>query len=223
MIVIFQIGVIFLVGLIAYWWANQGFFSSLLHFVAVVCAGALALAFWEPLVMGVLLKNWASDNYAWGLSLGVLFLVALVLIRVAFDRLAPANVQIPHAANLILGGIFGLGSGVLTVGILMIAIGFTQAADELIGFKGVGREGNTISTTHGGDSHKLWAPVHTWTAEFFEFMSARAFFPEIGRQPLSEMYPDLDRVSWGMHRDTYRQGTSRTSLPPESIRITKVT
>jgi len=219
MIVVFQLAVVFLVALIAYWWANQGFLSSLLHFVAVVCAGTLAFAFWEPLVMGVLLKNLAFDNYAWGLSLGVLFLVALVVIRVAFDRLAPANVQIPHTADLIFGGIFGVGSGVLTVGILLISAGMIQGADELVGFKGWGREGRELSTAHGGTTHKLWVPAHTWTADFFEFISAGAFFPELGRRPLGQVYPDLDQVSWGLHRDTYRQGTSRTSTPPDAITI----
>jgi hypothetical protein len=219
MLVVFQFAIIFLVGLIAYWWANQGFFSSLLHFVAVVCAGAIALAFWEPLVMGVLLKNWASDNYAWGVSLCVLFLVSLVVIRVAFDRLAPANVQIPHTANLLLGGVFGVGSGILTVGILMIGGGMVQGADELVGFKGLGREGRDISTNHGGNSHKLWVPAHTWTADFFEFISAGAFFPEIGRKPLGQLYPDLDQVAWGLHRDTYHQGMARTTTPPEAITI----
>ena len=217
MIVVFQILVIFFVGLIAYWWANQGLFSSLLHFVAVVCAGGIALAFWEVLVVNVLLKNYGTDNYAWALSLVALFVVSLFIIRYAFDKLAPANVAIPHWANLLFGGIFGIGSGVITIGILMIAIGFTQSTNELLGFRGDGRSNTGIETVD-----TAWVPAHSWTVGFYEFLSGGALYPEFTGKPLKKVNPELDEQAFSLIRDTYKNGAARISLVPDSVEVGKV-
>ena len=55
---IFIILVIGFIGLIAYWWANQGLFSATIHFVCVLCAGALAFATWEPIVGILMSQKW---------------------------------------------------------------------------------------------------------------------------------------------------------------------
>lgn len=215
--VLLNIIIIFFILLIAYWWANQGFFSSILHFVAVVCAGAIAFAFWEPLVVGLVLQNSGFDNYAWGMILIALFMASLVVIRVAFDRLAPANVIIPHWANLAFGGLFGVGSAILTVGILMIAIGFTQSSNKILGMQGWARSGNGIEKRD-----TLWLPVHEWTIQFFEVISTGAFYPDFTREPLKQVNPDLAKVSWALYRDSYKDGTSRTSIVPDAVTIKSV-
>ena len=64
MIIVFNIILLGLIGLIAYWWANQGLFSAILHLLCVIVAGAVAFGVWEPLVYGLLLKgNW-FDGFA---------------------------------------------------------------------------------------------------------------------------------------------------------------
>ncbi len=45
MITSFNLLIFAMVGLIGYWWANQGVFSGLLHLLCVVVAGAIAFAF----------------------------------------------------------------------------------------------------------------------------------------------------------------------------------
>ena len=65
---LFNLALIGLVLLIAYWWANQGFFSSLLHLICVIVAGTIALAVWEPVTVNLLLSGGMFDNYAWGVS-----------------------------------------------------------------------------------------------------------------------------------------------------------
>ena len=77
-----NIVVILMVLLIAYWWATQGLFSAILHLVCVVAAATIALALWEPLVVGLLLRGGGFDNYAWGLGLGALFTFSLLIFRV---------------------------------------------------------------------------------------------------------------------------------------------
>ena len=57
MIYVFNIAVILMVGLIAYWWGNQGLLSAILHLVCVVIAGAVAFAVWEPITVSFLLRG----------------------------------------------------------------------------------------------------------------------------------------------------------------------
>ncbi|MCH2149191.1 MAG: hypothetical protein MK095_07135, partial [Phycisphaerales bacterium] len=66
MSIILNLLIIGLVLLIAYWWSQQGFFGALLHLLAVIVAGALAFAFWEPIAIDVLLGGGTFDGYAMG-------------------------------------------------------------------------------------------------------------------------------------------------------------
>ena len=123
-------------GLIAYWWANQGLYSSVLHLVCVICAGVLAFATWEP-VAGIFAGMPSLLAYSKGIGLLLPFAVYLFVLRLLADKLAPDNLNFPHWANLSLGGVFGVASGVLTVGISLIGIGHTHSSLELMGIKGV--------------------------------------------------------------------------------------
>ena len=111
MITVFNLVILGLVVLIGYWWANQGVFSGILHLLCVIVAGAIAFAFWEPLTVGLLLRGNAFDNYAWGVSLVGLFVAVLLPLRLATNKLIPANVDLPHWANLSFGFPVGAGSG----------------------------------------------------------------------------------------------------------------
>lgn len=217
----FQIAVVFFVGLIAYWWANQGLFSSLLHFICVVCAGALALAVWEPLVGGLALRNTFFDQYAWGFGLIGLFAISLALMRLAADKIAPANVMLPDWANLAFGGLLGVGSGIISIGILMIGLGMTQMSNEFMGVKLWTRENRGISNIHDNQAQSLWVPAHEWTARFYEFISAGSFYPEFTRQPMAKVYPKLDMVAFSLHRDSFANGQGRTTIVPEAVGIIK--
>ena len=90
MIYALNIVLIAMVAMIAYWWANQGLFSAIIHLLCVIVAGAIALAFWEPVTVGLLLRGNAFDNYAWGVSLVGLFVAVLLLLRLATNKLIPA-------------------------------------------------------------------------------------------------------------------------------------
>lgn len=82
---ILSIVISLLVLLIAYWWANQGLFDAFIQLICVVIAGALAFALWEPITIGFLLSGGGFDSYAWGVSLGFLFLGLLFLLRFVAD------------------------------------------------------------------------------------------------------------------------------------------
>ncbi|HJO15339.1 MAG TPA: CvpA family protein [Phycisphaerales bacterium] len=216
---ILDIIIIILIGLIAYWWANQGFLSGLLHLVCVITAGALALAWWEPIVINNLLsKSWWSGLMPGTMLLGT-FLVALVLLRMASDKLAFGNTRLPRPVDMVGGGILGAISGVLTTGLLLIGIGFIDQPQEILGHTGWAR--NDEGTVNSPDSG-LWLPVDTWTVDFFELLSVGTLRPDLSGQPLADWNPDLDRQA-SLLRDR-QAGADQKSFgqmiqPPGSVTI----
>ncbi|MEE8154065.1 MAG: CvpA family protein [Phycisphaerales bacterium] len=219
MITAFNLLILALVGLIGYWWATQGLFSGLLHLLCVIAAGAIAFAFWEPVTVGLLLRNTPFDNFAWGVSLIGLFVVPLFILRLATNKLVPANIDLPQWANLTFGFPIGAASGVLTIGMVLLGTGFVQSQRELFGYTGTVRNPNNAKQiTHVGPA--LWLPVHKWTSEFYSWMSVTSL--STGR-PLRQFYPDLHKVSGSEFRDTYRSGRGQVSITPNAARIQGVT
>jgi hypothetical protein len=214
MLIVFNIILILIVLLLAYWWANQGFFSAVLHLFCVIIAGAIALAFWEPLTVGLLLRgNW-FDNYAWGVSLIGLFGVSLFVLRVTLDKLAPGNVDLPHGFNLGLGGVAGAAAGVLTLGIVLIGASFVQSSNALMGWQGHQRS----SSGQVARSKDLWIPYHQIASEFYDWVSVGSLATN---RPLRHYTPDL-HVQATTFRDTWREGRGRVAVAPKFVSIKEV-
>ncbi|MCH8211390.1 MAG: CvpA family protein [Planctomycetes bacterium] len=219
MITTFNFLILGLVGLIGYWWATQGVFSALLHLLCVIVAGAIAFAFWEPVTVGFLLRGSSFDNFAWGVSLIGLFVVPLFILRLATNKLVPANVDLPHWANLTFGFPIGVASGVLTMGMVLIGTGFIQSEREIFGYTGTVRDPDQLGKiTHVGPS--LWLPVHQWTSEFYSWLSVTSLSTG---QPLRHNYPDLYKVSGSEFRDSYLGGMGQVTIPPDAATIQGVT
>ena len=217
MIYAVNIVLIALVAMIAYWWANQGLFSAIIHLLCVIVAGAIALAFWEPLTVGLLLHGNAFDNYAWGVSLVGLFVVALLLLRLATNKLIPANVDLPHWANLSFGFPVGAASGVLTIGMLIIGIGFIQSEREIFGYVGTARSARTGQVGEVGS--RMWLPFHKWTDEFYSRLSVGSLSTP---RPLRHYYPNLSDQAVSLIRDSYRGGRGQVSLLPSAASVDAV-
>jgi hypothetical protein len=211
-LVIFNLLCILLVGVIAYWWANQGLFSAIIHLLCVVTAGALAFAFWERLTVGLLLRGSWFDGYAWSVGLVVVFVLALFVLRLATNKLVPANVDLPQWANLAFGLPVGAASGVLTIGILMLGMGFVQSQSTVMGFVGSAR--NSSSSIVRVNS--MWIPFHEITGDFYGWLSVGALR---SGQPLRQYYPDLPKVSWSLARDSFRKGRGQTTLRPSQAQV----
>lgn len=214
---ILSLVVLALVLLIAYWWANQGVFSSILHFICVVCAGAMALALWEPITVNYLLSGGGFDDYAWGLSLGGMFVAFLLAFRLAADKLAPANLEFPQWANYTVGGAFGLLSGTLTLGITLIAAGFIQSTTELGGFVGYARS----SDASGAPVTLQRMPVAQFTDRFYSLLSRGALSP-MRSTSLAAYYPNLADVALSAHRDSWSDGAGKTSIAPAAVSISEL-
>jgi hypothetical protein len=217
--IVFNILVLAFIGLIAYWWANQGLLSAILHFVCVVAAGALAFATWEPISF-LVLKVEPLQPYAWGIGLMLPFAIYLLILRVASDKLAPDNLNFPQAINLGLGGVFGLAAGMLTVGIAIIGMGHTHSSNQLLGIVGAARTTQSKGMPNVA-VQPLWIPAHVVTARTFEFLSAGALRPTLSRGTLASEQPFLDQQALGIFRDTFAKDgrIARVAAAPGSVRI----
>lgn len=219
MYAVFNIVIIGLVLLIAYWWANQGLFSALLHLLCVIAAGAIALAIWEPLVTGLLLHNSFFDNYAWGVGLVVPFVLILLVLRVIFDKAIGANVNLPRWANMTFGLLVGALAGVLTVGIFVIGAGFVHSHREIMGFTGYARSGRNAEVS---EIQTMWLPVHKITSDFYSMLSVGALKPDFEGTPLRHYYPNLWQAAVSLHRDSFSNGRGRLTLTPKDATVVRV-
>lgn len=220
MIVLFNILIIAVVLLIAYWWMDQGFFSSLLHLIAVIAAGCLAFAFWEPLAIDVLLSGGGFDSYAMGISLGGLFAIFLLILRGASDSVIRSNIMLPPSADKAMGAVLGLCAGILTVGFTLTAVGFLQGPHELMGYKGFGRQRGQAGVI-AASGPQLWVPVDQWSNAFYDWLSVSTIHPDIGGAPLKQYNPELYKMA-SLLRDNYNDGEGQVSMPSDGVEVLSV-
>lgn len=208
---IMNILVIAMIGLIAYLWSSQGFFSALMHLACVIVAGAVAFALWEPLTYGLLIGlNPPIQEMAFGLGLILPFLVTLLILRVACDKLVPRGLDFDDATNFLGGLVCGAGSGLLTAGILVTAISFFRLPPAFLGHKPVEFDpaGNIVKASN------LWIPADAITVALYEHMSSGSLSTAT---PLALRAPDA-HLRANMVRFTYG-GKGRTSASPADFSI----
>jgi hypothetical protein len=204
---------IILVALATYWFGfKEGFFSGVVHLVCVIVAGALSLAFWEPLAH-ILLGITAFREWAWGLSLLSLFCLLLLLLRVATNLLIPDRQNYPHAVDVAGGLATGLGTGILTAGIGLIGIGFLPVGDLGGGFV-------RLQSKAGQPGVKNQVPFPaTLTESFYAMLSRGSFAPLSSPQGLATGYPSLAKQAWGLHRDTADKGRVELAAAPDDLTV----
>ena len=120
MIVLFNLIVIGLIALIAYWWSNEGAFSGFMHLICVIVAAAMAIALWEPLLFDVMYLDGAFGGLMPGFVMLGSFVLCLLLLRKGADLAVPEAARMPEGVDAVMGGIFGAVSGVATTLIIFL-------------------------------------------------------------------------------------------------------
>ncbi len=105
---------------IAFYQVVQGLFSAMITAILTVLSAALAFTYYEPLAEAYLYTR--QPAYAEAVSLVGLFVVPLIAVRVVLDRLFHGNVVMGTWADRIAGGAVGLFTGMVQVGVLLIAL-----------------------------------------------------------------------------------------------------
>ncbi|MCB9845749.1 MAG: CvpA family protein [Phycisphaeraceae bacterium] len=206
--------------LITYLWMIRGFFSALLHLVCVVIAGAIAFAVWEPLAHLILNKaphkgflGFLGEG-AWGIALILPFALSLAVLRMIVDKMVPANANTEKTMNVVGGGICGLGSGILTSGILVIGGGmlWVNSGNGFIGYKRL-----TFDSTSGQlrTTGHLWLRFDELTAGFYGKLSQTTLATE---QALGTLYPRLADVPGAMQL-SLDKGRGRITLATKDFSL----
>ncbi len=210
---ILSLVVILLIGIIAYVWASRGFFSSLVHMLCVLVAGAVAFGLWEPIayaILGADPKGWIVDM-AWGVSLAVPFAVTLAGLRLGIDSLLPANTDLDTASNLIGGGICGAVSGTISVGILVLAISFLRLPSSVAGHEAIGFDpGGSVKR-----ESSLLLPADRITAGLYSALSRSTLRTPT---PMDLWRPRLAEEGH-MLRTNFNNGGAKHTLTPASFEL----
>ncbi|MGA1267278.1 MAG: hypothetical protein ACO32J_08875 [Phycisphaerales bacterium] len=214
---ILSVIVVLVVLLVAYWWGQQGTFDALMHLVCVLAAAALAVALWEPVTVKFVLGTGFAE-YAWGTVLGGLFLVLLLVLRLLADKACPFRPKVPRWCDWTAGSLMGLCSGVITMGMLVIAMGHLSTSRELLGFEGWKRPvgGDAPRQTQGGQP-AAW--VAGATGAFLNLVSDNALAPTLSRASLARWRPDIAADGASLLRDSVEGGQGRFSVSESGVSV----
>lgn len=211
--------VVAIVLLIAYWWANQGLYSALLHFLCVVVAGAIAFALWEWVTVTFFLRGIRFDEYAWGVTLIGLFAILLFALRLVADKFAPNEPRMPTALNYGLGAVFGLGAGILSVGVVLTGWGFIQASTDILGYEGFRRSQQASGQPTQTQPNLPPTLILNATELVFGSLSQGAFTPIDSDVTLATAFPRFAELAGSAMRDSFNEGKGKISIPPDSIKV----
>jgi len=205
------------IGLLGYIWMTRGFFSALIHMVCVIIAGAIAFALWEPASHLILAKGPEDRKFtafvlgtAWAWGLVIPFAVSLALLRLGVDKLIPANVQTQSTVSYVGGAACGAVSGVITAGIVVIALGTMRMSSDFLGYQPIRYQGESLQRAGG-----LIVPVDRIVGGLYGHLSETAF--RTG-QPLARWYPDVSHTAAVM-RLTDRQGRAKNYARPAEFEV----
>ncbi|MDQ7012496.1 MAG: CvpA family protein [Planctomycetota bacterium] len=212
-----NIVVIGIVLVMAYAAVTRNFFSSLLHMACVVVAGAIAFAFWEPLSYLILTKAPTKgflqpiEYTAWAFGLVLPFAGSLALLRLATDKLAPANAVAVPAADVVGSGVCGIISGVITAGILVTAIGTMRLKTDEFGYQPVTYQGAGASVERSGG---LLIPVDRLVGTLYARTSEAVFST---KEPLAKWRPDPWHAAEVMRMND--RGLARNTAKPNDYEL----
>ncbi|MEO0475278.1 MAG: CvpA family protein [Planctomycetota bacterium] len=186
MLTILNLGIILALLIMMAIWATYGFFSAFIQLIIVIASGVIALALWEPLTYALIGR---MPAYAHGVGLLAPFVLLLIILRVAFDKLCRANVHMPRLADQIGGAACGLCSGILAFGLLLNGANFLPMERDVLGWEPYKVQGTNVTDNPDG---KLWGVtrIHEWSAGFYGMLSNGAMSPT-GGTPLAVARPNL--------------------------------
>ncbi len=118
---------------IAFYQSVRGLFSALVMMILTLVCTLLAFGFYEPLAESFLYARQPATADA--IMLVALFFIPLLVLRLIFDRILPREITLGVWPDRILGGIFGLVTGILAVGVLIVALQMLPFGKTILTFR----------------------------------------------------------------------------------------
>jgi hypothetical protein len=131
------IATLLIMALVGFFYSQEGLFTAFLMFVNVLIAGLLTFNFWEPLA-GVLAPLFAR-NFLRGcedmLAITLLFGITFALLRILTEKLNDTPIAFPAGVQQLGGLFFGLLTGYLVTGLLVVALQTLPWGQHFLGFE----------------------------------------------------------------------------------------
>ena len=207
---------------ITYAWMIRGMFSSMIHLLCVIAAGAIAFAVWEPLAL--ILVNMSPErgflsfveSVAFGVSLVVPFVISLVILRLLTDKLVSGNITNSKVVDYAGGGICGLATAVICAGITVLGIGSMRVSTEFMGYQPLWYSTDrAIGSGALVKNDRLWIPVDAVVATMYSQLSMGSMSTN---QPLDKWYPELEIAGFSA-RVSPGDGKGRNAINPDDFKV----
>ena len=117
---------------IAFFQVLQGIFSALIMAILAVLCAALSFAVY-PLVAELLYTT--QPAHADALAIIATFILPLLALRILIDRFIPGNVVLGVWADRVAGGILGILTGIIVVGMLTISVQMLPFGESVLTYK----------------------------------------------------------------------------------------
>ena len=123
------LAVLLVLGII-YFQVAQGLYGALIMTILTILCATMAFNFYESLAQAVLYER--QPAYADAAALVALFVVPLLVLRLLTDRLLPSNVVLGVWVDRIGGGVLGLITAQVLVGVLLIAVQMLPLGESIL-------------------------------------------------------------------------------------------
>ena len=209
----------------------QGLFTALINFVLTALAAALAFGFHESLYFNYLIEYQPEHGRA--IALMSIFIVSLLIMRTVFDLAITQNVHFPVYVDRAVGGVLGLFTALIIVGMLAISVHLLPFGRTFLGFSRYTLVDETEQPIVAPEGHRidnhlaqldysrirprrqnLWLKPDAFTVALVGYLSNHALQ---GDTPWTDVYPDFLGTVAHAHGNPY--AASRTSAPPDALRI----
>lgn len=232
----FSLFVTVLIATITFYQGLQGLFSALINCVLAILSAVLAFGYFEDVYFAFLAESQPDNGRA--IALMGIFIGSLLVLRIVFDLAVTGNMHFPIQVDRIGGGILGLITALIIVG--MLAIGF-QLLNFDSSFLGFARY-RLVDTSSGApvdfgkpdektgippgniatidwtnvrqERHNLWFHPDGFTVALVSHLSDNAF---TGRNRFRTAYPDflgsIHRAKTGIYRG------EKNAVPPDCMSV----
>jgi len=112
---------------------SEGLWGAALMFFNALFASLITFNFYEPLAALIVTNASIAANFADSLSMMLLFIVSLLLLRLATESIAPSMVRFPTPVYHIGRVIFAVGGALVTIAMLLLAYQASPVQKKMLG------------------------------------------------------------------------------------------
>ena len=182
----------------------HGMFSALIMAVICVLSATVALGAHEQLAQSVLTD--LIGDYAYPVSFVGIFGLAVLGLRVLLDMIVARNTMLPSYVDKPGSVVFGIITGLITVGVMGIGIQMIPFGPTILGFQRFDEQDEP--------HHTLWLNPDGFTLRLCGYLSD---YTLSGDAQWAEIHPDfLTELHW--LRNTTSAG-SRITVGPQSVNV----